>query len=96
MSSFAQAEYANAVYCNFERGKQLSSLFTDLTPSVLLAKLEAYKRRKIMPEKTLIIFDEIQACPEAMTSLKYFCEEAKEYHVIALGSLQRHVLFIAI
>jgi predicted AAA+ superfamily ATPase len=84
---FASKEYANSVYCNFEKDTGLHSFFSDLSPSSIIKKLSIYKRREIVPGNTLIIFDEIQACPEAITSLKYFNEEANGYHIIALGSL---------
>ena len=84
---FAGKEYANSVYCNFEKDQGLHEFFLDLSPRNILKKLSLYKRREIIPGSTLIIFDEIQACPEAITSLKYFQEEANEYHIIALGSL---------
>lgn len=84
---FAGKEYANSVYCNFEKDRGLHEFFLDLSPRNILKKLSLYKRKEIIPGSTLIIFDEIQACPEAITSLKYFQEEANEYHIIALGSL---------
>lgn len=84
---FAGKEYANSVYCNFEKDRGLHEFFLDLSPRNIIKKLSLYKRREIIPGSTLIIFDEIQACPEAITSLKYFQEEANEYHIIALGSL---------
>lgn len=84
---FAGKEYANSVYCNFEKDTGLHSFFDDLSPVNIIKKLSVYKRREIIPGKTLLIFDEIQACPRAITSLKYFNEEANEYHIIALGSL---------
>lgn len=84
---FAGREYSNSVYCNFEKEEGLSDFFKDLTPASIVKKLSIYKRREIIPGQTLLIFDEIQACPAAMTSLKYFQEEANEYHIIALGSL---------
>lgn len=84
---FGAENYANVVYCNFEKEQGLKDFFTDLTPQNIIKKLGNYKRKEIMPNHTLIIFDEVQACPEALTSLKYFCEEANEYHVIAMGSL---------
>lgn len=83
----ASREYANSVYCNFEKDGGLRELFADLTPEGIVKRLSIYKRREIIKEKTLIIFDEVQACPEALTSLKYFNEEANCYHIIALGSL---------
>ncbi len=84
---FAGKEYANFVYCNFEKEKGLEDFFSDLNPTNIIRKLQSYKRKEILPEKTLLIFDEIQACPQAITSLKYFNEEANNYHIIALGSL---------
>lgn len=84
---FAGKEYTNYIYCNFEKEKGLDDFFKDLTPLNILRKLASYKRKEIFPKNTLLIFDEIQACPQAITSLKYFNEEANEYHIIALGSL---------
>ena len=84
---FAGKEYSNSVYCNFEKDDGLRDFFNDLTPEKIIKKLSLYKRREIFPGNTLIIFDEIQACPAAITSLKYFNEEANGYHIIALGSL---------
>ena len=87
VSYFAGIAYKNCVYCNFEKEKTLESLFNNLAPKEILANLAALKHQQIFPGTTLIIFDEIQYCPEALTSLKYFCEEAGEYHIIAMGSL---------
>ena len=85
---FGSKNYANVVYCNFEKEQGLKDFFTnDLDPKNILKRLSNYKRKEILPKHTLIIFDEIQACPLALTSLKYFCEEAKDYHLIAMGSL---------
>jgi len=84
---FGAKEYANVVYCNFEKETGVQDFFSDLTPINILRKIGAYKRKDILPGHTLIIFDEVQACPKALTSLKYFCEDANEYHLIAMGSL---------
>ena len=84
---FAGKEYANSIYCNFEKDTGLHDFFKDMSPASVLKKISIYKRREIVPGNTLIIFDEIQACPEAITALKYFQEEANDYHIIALGSL---------
>ena len=84
---FAGKEYSNSIYCNFEKDTGLHDIFKNLNPETIIKKLGLYKRKEIFRENTLIIFDEIQACPEAITSLKYFNEEANEYHIIALGSL---------
>ena len=87
VNEFAATQYQNYIYCNFEKETELASFFSNLSPTEIIKNLSAYKRKEIIPEKTLIIFDEVQACPEAITSLKYFNEEANEYHIIALGSL---------
>lgn len=84
---FAGKEYPNFVYCNFEKDTGLHDFFSSLAPNEIIKKISLYKRKQILPSDTLIIFDEIQACPEAITSLKYFNEEANDYHIIALSSL---------
>ena len=84
---FAGKEYVNSVYCNFEKDSQLHDFFDNLDPMTIIKKISFYKRKEILPHNTLIIFDEIQACPQAITSLKYFNEEANDYHIISLGSL---------
>ena len=87
VNEFAAKEYKNSIYCNFEKEKSLSSLFNNLSPDDIIGNLSVLKRQKVIPGETLIIFDEVQACPEALTSLKYFCEEANGFHIIATGSL---------
>lgn len=84
---FAGKEYANYVYCNFEKDSNLHQFFNQLDPIQIIRKIAIYKRKEIIPNNTLLIFDEIQSCPEAITALKYFNEEANDYHIIALGSL---------
>lgn len=84
---FAQNEYANYVYCNFEKEDWLKDFFATLEPEKIVKQIGLYKRKEIIPNHTLIIFDEVQACPKALTSLKYFNEEAIDYHIVALGSL---------
>ena len=80
--------FKNTVYVNFERMKIISDYFLgELNPDRIIRFLEEYFNQKIIPDETLIIFDEIQACERALTSLKYFCEDAPEYHVAAAGSL---------
>ena len=88
MTEFGETYYKNQVYINFERMQNIASYFEgDIAPKVILPILEAATGTKITPGETLIIFDEIQSCERALTSLKYFAEEAPEYHVIAAGSL---------
>lgn len=86
---FGKKYYDNAVYFHFEgNAETLNKIFEpDLNPKRIIEELSVYSRQSIFPEKTLIIFDEIQACEQALTSLKYFCEEAPEYHIVAAGSL---------
>ena len=85
---FGKKEFANTIYLNFEGSPYLKNIFsTDLNPHRIIEAISAFTGQSILPEKTLLIFDEIQACEEALTSLKYFCEEAPEYCIIAAGSL---------
>ena len=85
---FAAKNYDNIIEVNFERDKMLSTFFNhNLDPHNIIVKLENYYGKRILPGTTLIFFDEIQACENAITSLKYFNEEANEYHVICAGSL---------
>lgn len=88
LEAFANAEYRNYINCNFETNVELASLFSkDIEPLHIIEKLEIQFKQKIIPHETLIIFDEIQACPLALNSLKYFQEKANQYHVAAAGSL---------
>ncbi len=88
LKKFGQQEYPQLIYINFEKMGKVSSLFTeDLQPEDLIRKLALYFNTSIEADKTLIIFDEIQESPAALNSLKYFYEEAPQYHIIAAGSL---------
>lgn len=88
LQEFGRDYYKNSIYINFERMPIVGEFFDgDLFPDRLIQLLEEYFNQKIIPGDTLLIFDEIQACERALTSLKYFCEEAPEYHVIGAGSL---------
>lgn len=88
LRQFAAQEYKNFVYLDFEEDPALMNLFANnLKPTTILMALHAYFEQEILPEKTLLIFDEIQACPNALNSLKYFNEQANEYHIVAAGSL---------
>jgi predicted AAA+ superfamily ATPase len=88
IKEFGKAEYLDCVYFNFEEMPDAVTLFqSNLTPGPLVESLSAFAGRKINPSTTLMFFDEIQICQRALTSLKYFCEQAPEYHVIAAGSL---------
>lgn len=88
MKEFGQNYYDNFVYFNFDEEAELKSVFeTNKNPHRIIDLLSMIAGEKILPEETLIIFDEIQECPEALNTLKYFKEKANDYHVIAAGSL---------
>jgi hypothetical protein len=88
LKEFGDAYFDNTIYLNFEANSHMKAFFeVDLSPSAILRNLEISFGEKILPEKTLLILDEIQACERALTSLKYFREEAPEYTLIAAGSL---------
>jgi len=85
---FGKNHYDNVAYFNFQTSKTLAATFEEnISPSYLLPLLSHISGQTITKGNTLIFFDEIQLCERAVTSLKYFCEEAPEYHVIAAGSL---------
>ena len=88
MKEFGTMAYENYVYFNFDEDPSLHSIFqTNKNPTRILELLSLIAEQRILPEKTLVIFDEIQECPDALNSLKYFKEKANEYHIIAAGSL---------
>lgn len=86
--AFGREQYENVAYFNFEANLLLCETFNEnIHPDYLLPLLSHLSGETIIREKTLVIFDEVQACERALTSLKYFCEEAPDVHVIAAGSL---------
>ena len=88
MQEFGALYYKNTVYVNFETDEMIGKYFdADIHADYVISVLEKYYQTRIVPENTLIILDEIQMCERALTSLKYFTEEAPEYHVMAAGSL---------
>lgn len=88
LKEFGKRCFDDIAYFNFEQQNLLADVFAgELAPKQILLELSTVARKKIEPEKTLIIFDEIQECPRALTALKYFCEECPEYAVAAAGSL---------
>lgn len=88
LKKFGEEEYENTVYLNFENNIPLCKLFEEsLDPEVLLKVLAIESNSEIVAGKTLLIFDEVQECPNALNSLKYFCEDAPEIHIVAAGSL---------
>jgi predicted AAA+ superfamily ATPase len=85
---FGRTYYKNVVYLNFENNAGLSTVFErDLKPERIVRELSVISGESIYEKDTLLIFDEIQACEKALTSLKYFCEDAPDYHIAAAGSL---------
>ena len=88
VDAFGKDQYDDLALFNFERQEVLSKIFeTDYDIDRIIFELGLFLGRTIQPKKTLIFFDEIQACSRAITSLKYFCENAPEYHIICAGSL---------
>jgi len=88
MKEFGKSCYENFVYFNFDEEDELKSIFeANKKPQRIIELLSLIAGVKILPKKTLVIFDEVQECPEALNALKYFKENANEYHVIAAGSL---------
>ena len=88
MKEFGRSAYDNYVYFNFDEEDELKSIFqTNKNPQRIIELLSLIAGEKILPEKTLILFDEVQECPEALNALKYFKEKANAYHVMAAGSL---------
>lgn len=85
---FGRTHYDNVAYFNFETNPKLNETFDEnISPDYLIPILSHIAGQTIVKEKTLIVFDEVQLCERALTSLKYFCEDAPEYHIIVAGSL---------
>ena len=88
LKHFGERYFANVVEFTFDKDPGLASFFSGAYDvRKIISRLSAYCGEKIVPQETLIIFDEIQTCPDAVNSLKYFCEDAPEYAVAAAGSL---------
>ena len=88
LKEFGNENYDDVAYFNFDHDEGLASLFLNTKdPKRIIEQLILASGKKIEPGKTLIIFDEIQECPNALNSLKYFCEETPEYHIACAGSL---------
>jgi len=88
LQAFGERHFTHTAYFSFERNDELFQLFKNTKdPKRLLSQLATHTRAAIEPQNTLIIFDEIQECNEALNSLKYFCEETPEYAIAAAGSL---------
>jgi len=88
MKEFGRQAYKDTVYINFDSNSKMAGLFaSDLDTNRLIMGLEIYTGHKIDPDNTLLIFDEVQELPRALASLKYFYEDAPQYHIICAGSL---------
>ena len=88
MKEFGRQAYADTVYINFDSNSRMAELFaSDLDTDRLILGLELYAGRKISPDNSLLIFDEVQEVPRALSSLKYFYENAPQYHIVCAGSL---------
>lgn len=85
---FGRTCYENVAYFNFETNPKLNETFGEnISPDYLIPILSHIAGQTIVREKTLIVFDEVQLCERALASLKYFCEDAPDYHIIVAGSL---------
>lgn len=88
MKEFGRQAYGDTVYINFDSNARMAELFaSDLDTKRLVLGLELYAGRKIDPENALLIFDEVQEVPRALAALKYFCEDAPQYHIVCAVSL---------
>ncbi|MDR2672939.1 MAG: ATP-binding protein [Coriobacteriales bacterium] len=88
LTKFAKEHYENYVHVNLDlNGRIQSSIQEDISPASIIRIVEAETHKRVIPHKTLLIFDEVQASERALASLKYFYEDAPEYHVAAAGSL---------
>lgn len=88
LKEFGRRYYENTAYFNFDENEEYKQFF-ETTKDVdrILQNLMLASGQKIAPEKTLIIFDEVQDCPKVINSMKYFCENAPQYHIACAGSL---------
>ncbi|MDE6974810.1 MAG: ATP-binding protein [Lachnospiraceae bacterium] len=88
LKEFGRKYYENTAYFNFDENEEYKQFFeTAKDVDRILQNLMLASNQKIFPEKTLIIFDEVQDCPKVINSMKYFCENASEYHIACAGSL---------
>jgi predicted AAA+ superfamily ATPase len=93
MKEFGKKDYTHTIYINFENNVTVEDLFSyDLETKSLITGLELYSDQKVDPNNTLLIFNEIQEVSQALSAIKYFYENAPEYHIICAGSLLGSVL----
>lgn len=88
LKEFGRRYYKNVAYFNFDENSEYRQFFkTTKDVDRILQNLMLASSQKILPESTFIIFDEVQDCPEVINSMKYFCENAPQYHIACAGSL---------
>ncbi len=87
LKEFGANEYSNVAYINCDEVEEMKTLFYDFDTERLIRSISVLSGEAIRPEETLIVLDEIQVVPLGLTSLKYFCEKASQYHIIVAGSL---------
>lgn len=88
IKEFGRTQYRQCIYVNFENATNLQDIFLrDFDINRIIQTLQIYTQTQITAEDTLIVFDEVQAAERGLTSLKYFCENAPQYHIVAAGSL---------
>ena len=88
MKEFGKLYYTDTVYINFDSNSRMAELFaSDLDTDRLIMGLELYVGHKIDPNNSLLVFDEVQEVPRALASLKYFYENAPQFHIVCAGSL---------
>lgn len=88
LKAFGKLHYQNVAYVNLDSQKELAKVFEqDFNVTRIIRSLSAFLNIHIEPQHTLIVLDEVQECPAALHALKYFCEDAPEYHVVVAGSL---------
>ena len=88
LKEFGARHYEDVFYCKFDEDKRLADFFEpNLDPYRIIKDMSVFRNKDIKPQTTLIVFDEAQSCGKALTSLKYFYEDAPEFHIIAAGSL---------
>ncbi len=87
LKEFGRKHFKSLVVCNLDKDEELRNVFVNKSPERIITTLELLFGHKIVPGETLVFFDEIQECPNALNSLKYFFEEMRELHIVAAGSL---------
>ncbi len=92
VNEFGNREFGSFIYLNFERNPEFKDVFTTFIPAEIIEKISLFTTKKAIPGKTLLFLDEIQECPNAIVSLRYFFEEMPGLHVIGAGSLLEFAL----